>query len=287
MWHFEVVNLYIQISIPMLHLLETPLFCSQREVPSILAMIAKVLHGDEKIEVIAGKKDYDLYDVWINDVPWDFEIQEEKGIAILSIYGSIYKYFYYYGMDVYSAVLKKLYQDTSIKGIILRIESGGGEWGGLQMMAETLKLKNKPVIAYVEDYAFSAAYGITACCDLIFANTPMCEVGSVGTYIRLLDYEKYYTSVGIDIHTIYATKSTDKNLSYREALEGKYEKMVENIDVYNEYFINLIQQNRGQKLKSDQSEWGTGKTYFAPTALELGLIDGIYSLDQTIEGLIL
>ena len=270
----------------MLHLLETPLFCTQREVPNIVAAMAKILQGSEKLEVVAGKKDYDLSDVWINEIPRDFEIHQDNGIAVLSIYGTIYKYFYWYGMDVYSAVLNKLYTDATVRGIILKIESGGGEWSGLQIMAETLKQRTKPVVAFVEDCAASAAYGIAVCCDAIVANTAMCEVGSVGTYIRILDYGKYFASMGLDVHNIYATKSVDKNKDYRDALEGKYDGMIQNIDVYNEYFINLVSEGRGDRLQSDAKEWGTGKMYFAPKALELGLIDGIASLEDTIRNFI-
>ena len=150
------------------------------------------------------------------------------------------------------------------------------------MMNDTIKERNKPVVAFVEDCACSAAYGIASACDMIIANHKMANVGSIGSLSTILDYRKMLEKDGITEITVYASQSKDKNDWYREALDGNTEKLQKISDKFAEDFIQTIETNRNGKLKTGRAEWGTGKEYFADQALEVGLIDGIDSLENVL-----
>ena len=138
----------------------------------------------------------------------------------------------------------------------------------------------------MSDSCFSAGYGIASACDYIVANSSLARVGSIGALTTIADYTERYKMQGINLIQVYATQSTDKNKEYREALEGNLEPIRKLTDTYNEYFLSLIETNRGDKLKGDRSVWGTGKTWSAEEALELGLIDEINTFNNLLNSFV-
>jgi len=205
--------------------------------------------------------------------------------AIINITGAMTKYDQDCGPDgmkTYANLLQQCYASDNIGSIILVIDSGGGEAGAMRLMAETISQKNKPVGCFIDDNCCSAAYGLASACDFICANSSMAQIGSIGTYGTVVDFSKQLEMMGVNIIEIYATASTDKNKPFIDAINGKPEALQAIIDTYNENFLSLIETNRADQLKADRKVWGTGKVFFADKALELGLIDGIDTLENFI-----
>jgi ClpP class serine protease len=151
---------------------------------------------------------------------------------------------------------------------------------GTQALYETLKNCTKPTLAFVDDgTCASAAYEIAAGCDEIWASKNTDRVGSIGTMISIYNLDKMYEKEGIQMHDIYATKSTDKNKMYKEASQGNYKKIVaQMLDPMNEEFINAIKSSR-PKVSANAL---TGELFMASKALELGLIDQVGSYADAI-----
>jgi len=209
----------------------------------------------------------------------------ENSIAVIEVTDVITKYDQECGpagMATKSNLLKRCYQNNNIKSIVLKIDSGGGEGYAMMLLNETIQQKNKPVYAFVDDFAASAAYGIASACDKIFCNSAMAMVGSIGTYSTIVDFKGYYEKNGIKLHEIYASASTDKNKDFIEALNGNYEPLRSRINQFNDNFLSLVTKGRGENLKSDNKVWGTGKLYNAKEALKIGLIDEISTFDNMI-----
>lgn len=209
----------------------------------------------------------------------------KDSIAILNINGAITKYDQDCGpsgMITKSNLLSRCFGEENIKGIILNIDSGGGEGLGCRIFQDTIKARNKPVIAYANDFVGSAAYGIASACDKIISNSKVCRVGSIGTYMTIVDYSEHYKKMGIDLIEIYASRSTDKNQDYYQALKGNKAPLLTVCDTYNEDFINRIASFREGAIDSDQKSWSTGKMFFAPEAMKLGLIDEIDSFENVL-----
>lgn len=209
----------------------------------------------------------------------------KQSVAILSIYGAISKYDQDCGpsgMLTKSNLLHRCYANDNIVGVVLHIDSGGGEGMACRLMQQTIGMRNKPMVAFCDDFAASAAYGIAAACDTVVANSPLCRVGSVGTYITLVDYADYYAKMGIKLIDVYATRSTDKNQDYLKALQGDTAPMRAICDRYNEAFIASIATAREGKIEKEQAKWATGKLFFADEALKLGLIDQVDTFENVI-----
>lgn len=211
--------------------------------------------------------------------------ENESYIAVVSIAGAITKHSQYCGpegMVQIAAILEECYATDNINGIILHVESGGGDGMAMRLLNETIGKRNKPMVGFVDDFACSAAYGIVSGCDIIVANSAMARVGSIGTYLSIADYTKQLEKEGINIMTIYAPDSKHKNGEVREALKGNFKPLEELAAKYNDSFLESIEKNREGKLTASREIWGTGRVFFADAALKLGLIDNIDTFQNTL-----
>lgn len=218
----------------------------------------------------------------IKDAPRD-------SLAVISIAGAITKYDQDCGPDGLASkadVLRAAFAAENIKGVVIRIDSGGGEGMAMRLFTEAIAEKNKPVVAFIDDMACSAAYGIASACDHVVANSPLARIGSIGTYMTIADYDEYYKKQGIKLTDVYATASSDKNKDYLEALKGNLEPVRNIANAFNDSFLELIESNRGDKLSAERSTWGTGKVWFADEALSLGLIDEINTFSNTLNSFV-
>lgn len=180
-------------------------------------------------------------------------------------------------------LLQRADANPDIKGIILNIDSPGGEGFAAREFSRIVKTTQKPIIAFVDDLSASAAYWITAATDYAVANSNVARIGSIGTYVTLADYEEFYKQKGIRLLEIYADKSTDKNKAYYDAIKnGDFSLIKEDINKFNEIFLQSVSEMRNGKINPDQKIWGTGKLFDGDYALEIGLIDDISTWEDTI-----
>lgn len=179
-----------------------------------------------------------------------------------------------------------------VVGVVLNIDSPGGDGYGMADMAGQIERMQKPVVSLVNaGMACSAAYGIACSSDLVMSGNPVDEFGSIGTYVRIRDFSEAEKSRGIKTHTITATRSKQKLADFQEALKADhadpndkhYEALRKNyIDPFNEHFVQLVQRNR-PGVKDERGVF-EGRVFFATEALELGLIDRTgASLNDAIE----
>ncbi|MDR1436827.1 MAG: S49 family peptidase [Candidatus Symbiothrix sp.] len=213
------------------------------------------------------------------------EMAPENSVAIISIEGAITKHDQDCGpagMRTKAGLLNRCYGNPRIQGIVLRIDSGGGEGRAMQLLTDVISKRNKGVVAFVEDCACSAAYGIAAACDTVTLNSQTAMIGSIGTYMTVADYAEFWKMRGINLIEIYASKSTDKNREFYEAIKGNREPLLKICDTFNEQFIASIARYREGKISEDQSAWSTGKIFFADEAIKLGLADSVDSLENVI-----
>lgn len=128
-----------------------------------------------------------------------------------------------YGMKELADQLLSYDADPNVIGHIIMADSGGGSAAGMEVMVHAIDQLTKPKVAIVErgGVAASAAYGIIAHTDYIYAESEKATVGSIGTMISFAAQPNKTTNMlGEKQVTIYATPSTKKNLWYEEALNN-------------------------------------------------------------------
>lgn len=181
--------------------------------------------------------------------------------------------------------------NDNIQSIIIEVDSPGGQVDGTQSLADAIRACSKKTIGYVSDgMAASAGYWILSACDEIVSSHKTNNIGSIGVFVQLANFAKYYKeAVKLEIHTIYADQSTEKNLPVRNVMEGgeNSEALIkaEMLNPIAEAFINAVKVNRGEKLNLSEGNPFLGKLYMSEEALKIGLIDRIEKLEQVITGL--
>jgi len=224
-----------------------------------------------------------------SSTPSDITSAAPGSIAVISMSGPVQKNDQFCG-PVGTATIGRWIKDAeanvNIDGIILKVDSPGGTVDGTEDLARTIKNAKKPIVAYVDGLAASAAYWISSSADEVIANGKTAMIGSIGTMIKLADIQPVLEKAGVKFHEIYASKSTDKNRVFREAIkDGNYTSMVNEIlDPLNEVFLSSVKKNRTGKL-SDKENVLSGRVYMAEDARKYGLVDKIGSMDDAVKSI--
>jgi protease-4 len=213
-----------------------------------------------------------------------FRDAPDGSVAAIEINGALTKYgFCSSGYVDYADLTKEARVSRNIAGLLYMMDTPGGQVSGLQTLADEIKAVEKPTVGFIDDGMLcSAGMWLGSACDYLYASHKTDIVGSIGVMCSFRDFTEYYEKLGIKSHEIYAPQSKDKNLDFREALEGNYDKIEAELKVLADEFISAVKSNRGDRLNTSVEDPFTGKTWFADKAVEMGLIDGICTLDQAI-----
>jgi len=156
-------------------------------------------------------------------------------------------------------------RNNKVKGHLIVAASGGGAGNAIKTLTDAIHSANKPVGTWIEngEMACSACYGIISASDFIMAEDKDVVVGSLGTMISLSGRPKSSKDDKGQLHVrFYATKSTQKNSYYEQAMEGNGKPIIEHVlDPANETFLNNIKQNRpliDEKTQMDGSIFKAG-----------------------------
>lgn len=177
--------------------------------------------------------------------------------------------------------IRKINASQNFTGIILEFNSPGGMVSGTQIAAEAIANSVKPIVSFVNDgIAASAAYWLASQTDAIYVSNQTSMVGSIGVYVTFADFKEYYESKGIKIHEVYSRLSSEKNQSFKEALEGNYDLIQNDLDTIANLFIDTVKSKRN--INPNAADPFKGKMFYADEAQEIGLIDGTLNLEGVV-----
>ncbi|MFW6131221.1 MAG: signal peptide peptidase SppA [Candidatus Aminicenantaceae bacterium] len=175
--------------------------------------------------------------------------------------------------------LEKASEDPFIKGVILRLDTPGGEVTATDILyTEILNFKKKtnlPVVALMMGISASGGYYVSSACDSIIAH-PSTITGSIGVISIFPDFHQLMDQVGIQVNVIKSGKMKDAGSSFKE-LSSKEQDIFQGIvnDFYQK-FLDAVYRNRKNVLsKKELKELADGRIYTASQALRLKLIDEI------------
>lgn len=212
-------------------------------------------------------------------------------IAMVDVIGPVLKYGdeCSYGIVDTNNLLIRLGNSDRVAGILLNVDSPGGQADGTSMIGQTIRdiAKNqKPVIGIIQDgVAASAGYWIASQAQEVYVTTATDKVGSIGAYSTLVDFSGYFEQKGIKVMEIYAPQSADKNKDYYDALKGDDAAVKADLKVLVDDFIGSVKSARGGRLNTSTEDPFTGKMYFAQQAKKIGLIDGVKTMGQAVNRL--
>lgn len=188
------------------------------------------------------------------------------------------------GSDRIARTIRDARQDSSIKAIVFRVNSGGGSALASEVIWRELYLARqvKPVIASMGDVAASGGYYIVTAADTIVAS-PNTITGSIGVFGLLVNAEAFFENkLGITTDIEKTNAYSDFGSIYRPLSiheRNVLQKMVD--DTYTTFVTRV---SDGRKLPyADIDKIGEGRVWSGSNALENGLVDVMGGLTSAID----
>ncbi|HLZ09151.1 MAG TPA: signal peptide peptidase SppA, partial [Chloroflexota bacterium] len=188
----------------------------------------------------------------------------------------------------FEATVRQVEQDNSLKGLILDINSPGGEVTPSDEIYERLaKLKRDhpslPVAVSIRGMGASGAYYAACACDHLVAEETTIT-GSIGVLWPNYNFSNLMQKYGVVDNTIVSKGAPFKDAGSSTRLpdpttDGYLRGL---IDSEFARFKSVVQTGRGAKLKPNVDEVANGKAYTAQEALANGLIDEIGYMDKAV-----
>ena len=178
--------------------------------------------------------------------------------------------------------LKEYAKDSSIKAIVLRVDSPGGAVAPSQeIYQEILKIKeNKKVIASMGSVAASGGYYISAPADMIVAN-PGTLTGSIGVIMEIPNVSGLMEKIGVTTQIVKSGKHKDMASVFRSLTPEEKQLLQTVLDDVHDQFIIAVSDARGIKLEELRTI-ADGRIFTGRMAKELGLVDELGTLQDAI-----
>lgn len=176
--------------------------------------------------------------------------------------------------------------NDAIGAVILDIDSPGGSVYGVQELADEIySLRgDKPIVAIANSMAASAAYWIASAADE-FVVTPSGDVGSIGVLMMHVDQSGLNEKVGLNPTYIHAGDYKVEGNPNEPLDDDAMTFLQGRVDDYYQAFIEAVARNRGTTAEDVKENYGKGRVYGAQMALDVGMVDGIETLSETVQRL--
>ncbi|NBU43996.1 MAG: S49 family peptidase [Betaproteobacteria bacterium] len=210
------------------------------------------------------------------------------GIAVIRVHGTLVKRSL--GLEAASgltsygeiaAMLDSALADPQVSGILLDIDSPGGEASGSFELARRVREVTaiKPVWAVANDAAYSAAYAIAASAQRLFV-TETGGVGSIGVIALHVDQSVKDANDGYRYTAITAGAHKNDYSPHEPLSDSAKTELQSEVDRLYAIFTKHVAAMRGLKL--DAVRVTEAGLYFGGNAVAQGLADGVQTLETTL-----
>ncbi len=180
-------------------------------------------------------------------------------------------------------LLKQVEDDSSIKGVILRVDSPGGEGTASDeiLHAERNLSKKKPMVISMSDLAASGGYYMAITGDPIIAY-PNTLTGSIGVIYARMSLHGLYDKIGVNKQLLTRGHYADLDSDYSALNDDQRQKIASQIDAFYRSFVGKVAD--GRKKTFEQIEpLAQGRVWLGAQAKLNGLVDELGGLDRAVE----
>jgi protease-4 len=178
--------------------------------------------------------------------------------------------------------LKEYEKNSSVKAIVIRIDSPGGAVAPSQeIYEEIIKIKEKKkIVVSMGTVAASGGYYIAAPADKIVANAGTLT-GSIGVIMELPNISGLMQKIGVETQVIKSGEHKDIASMFK-SLRPEEKQILQNVldDVHNQ-FIMAVSDGR-KKSFEEIRKLADGRIFTGRMAKELGLVDELGNLQDAI-----
>ncbi|MEJ2375963.1 MAG: S49 family peptidase, partial [Pseudolabrys sp.] len=256
----------------------TPLMIARAKLEIILGVLGPRLTGSA-LEVVGREAD-----------PAPLTSVTPEQIAVVSVVGTLVSRSGYLdaasGLQAYGDIADAIaaaMDDASVRGVILDIDSPGGEVGGLFDLIEQIQaIKSaggKPLWAVASESALSAAYAIASTADRLYV-TRTGEVGSIGVVAVHVDESGADAQAGFAWTFVFAGEHKVDGNAHEPLSQRARATIQADIDRLYSEFCGLVAANRGLTA---ETVWGTNAAiYRGELAIRAGLADRLGTIDVAV-----
>ena len=213
------------------------------------------------------------------NVLWpDLDLSDEDRIALIRVEGVILDW------KETVAELKKVGESSTVKAIVLRIDSPGGGVVPSQEIHDAVKRvrnkNNKTVVASMGTVAASGGYYIASATDRIMAN-PGTLTGSIGVIMELANFQGLFKKLGVENVVIKSGRYKDIGSPFRKMTPEDRRILQAVMDDVHRQFIEAVAEGRSLDIAEVRS-LADGRIFTGRQAKDLMLVDELGNLDDAI-----
>ncbi|MCS6996293.1 MAG: signal peptide peptidase SppA [Casimicrobiaceae bacterium] len=179
--------------------------------------------------------------------------------------------------------LRTAFKATESAAVVLSVNSpGGSPVYAARLYAEIRRLRtqypDKPLFVVIDEICASGCYYVAAAADRIYA-APASLVGSIGVVYQGIGADKLIEKIGIENRTLTAGEHKaflDPLAPLRPEHRAHMESVLAEV---HQQFVRAVKEGRGNRLRESPSLF-SGLVWSGAQALQLGLIDGLASVDE-------
>ena len=181
-----------------------------------------------------------------------------------------------------SRTIREARRDSSIKAVVLRINSPGGSAMGSEIIWREVKLtsETKPLIVSMGDYAASGGYYIACSADTIVAQ-PNTLTGSIGVFGLIPNVKGLLNKVGITTDGVKTNKFSDLPSIDRPFRPEEKALMQASIENFYQTFLQRCADGR-DTTKAAIDEIGQGRVWSGENAIDINLVDILGGIDTAL-----
>lgn len=177
--------------------------------------------------------------------------------------------------------LEQMATDPAVGGVVLYIDSPGGDPVAGEEVANALKRFGKPSVAVIRGLGASAAYWAASGADQVYASR-LSDVGGIGVTASYLDESQKVRDEGYRYTELSTGKFKDTGDPNRPLTAEERAIILADLGKVHEVFVQVVAANRGLATTA-VAALANGLTYVGDDALAKGLIDGIGDLSTARE----
>ncbi len=187
------------------------------------------------------------------------------------------------GSETIISALRKARDNASVKAVVIRVDSPGGDAFAGDMISREVQLASivKPVVVSMSDYAASGGYQVAYRADKIVA-LPGSITGSIGSITGKLNYRGFYNKIGITKDEIGIGDKALIFSDYRDFTEEELRVIEEEHYAFYFRWIEDVALHRGMRV-GEVDSIARGRVWTGGQAAELGLVDETGGLRHAVE----
>jgi len=180
--------------------------------------------------------------------------------------------------------IREARMDTTVKAIVLRVNSPGGSAFGSEVIWREVALaeKVKPVIVSMGDYAASGGYYISCAADAIVAQ-PTTLTGSIGVFGLIPNLSGLLSNkIGVTFDNVTTNDHSDMPTTTRKMTPFEINLVQNHVENIYKTFVSHVADGRKKSFAAVDSI-GQGRVWSGLNGQEMGLVDKIGGLNDAIK----